>query len=292
MIFLLQKISIQMLESHNLNSFSYEGFSENEKDLLDVIVQEDILIKSAEDNGISLFGNKSSFSFTYDEFRDFLLANVVLSLGDDAFAKEISEICGQTERYDGVLKFLFLFCKTRQSARIEILKGYPVYNKLYAENIFSIEDHFLTESDVALIKKNLEDPKLKWVYYNVVKRLDVEHYKKLSVKDVVEVYIAKFFKDPIWDTIFFDSPKPYQDESGIVPELLKEKYLDTRDQEVYGVLLFLCTVSAISHTKDMYLAWLAQAYKGLYSEALLEIARTRDELSEAAQKMLERMDDQ
>ena len=292
LISLLQKISVQMLKSHNLNSFSYEGFSENEKDLLDVIVQEDILIKSDEDNGISLFGNKSSFSFTYDEFRDFLLANVVLSLGDDAFEKEISEICGESERYDGVLKFLFLFCKTRQSARIEILKGYPVYNKLYAENIFSIEDHFLTESDVALIKKNLEDPKRKWVYYNVVKRLDVEHYKKLSVKNVVEVYIAKFFKDPIWDTIFFDSPKPYQDESGIVPKLLKEKYLNTRDQEVYGVLLFLCTVSAISHTKDMYLAWLAQAYKGLYSEVLLEIARTRDELSEAAQKMLERMDDQ
>lgn len=291
-IFLLQKISIQMLESHNLNSFSYEGFSENAKDLLDVIVQEDILIKSVEDNGISLFGNKTSFSFTYDEFRDFLLANVVLSLGDDAFGKEMSEICGQSERYDGVLKFLFLFCKTRQSDRIEILKGYPVYNKLYAENIFSLEDRFLTESDVALIKKSLENPKNKWVYYNVVKRLDVEHYKKLSVNDVVEVYIAKFFKDPIWDTIFFDSTKPYQDESGIVPELLKEKYMDTQDREVYGILMFLCTVSAISNIKDKYLSWLVQAYQGLYSDVLLEIARTRDELSEAAQKLLERLDDQ
>ena len=217
---------------------------------------------------------------------------MVLSLGDDAFGKEMSEICGQSERYDGVLKFLFLFCKTRQSDRIEILKGYPVYNKLYAENIFSLEDRFLTESDVALIKKSLENPKNKWVYYNVVKRLDVEHYKKLSVNDVVEVYIAKFFKDPIWDTIFFDSTKPYQDESGIVPELLKEKYMDTQDREVYGILMFLCTVSAISNTKDKYLSWLVQAYQGLYSDVLLEIARTRDELSEAAQKLLERLDDQ
>lgn len=292
LISLLQKISVQMLKSHNLNSFSYEGFSESEKDLLDVIVQEDILIKSAEDNGISLFGNKTSFSFTYDEFRDFLLANVVLSLDDDAFEKEMSEICGQSERYDGVLKFLFLFCKTKQSARIEILKGYPVYNKLYAENIFSLEDRFLAESDVALIKKSLENPKNKWVYYNVVKRLDVEHYKKLSVKDVVEVYISKFLKDPIWDTIFFEPTKPYQDESGILPELLKEKYKDTRDQEVYGILMFLCTVSAFSNTKDAYLSWLVQTYQGLYSEVLLEIARTRDELSAAAQKMLERLDDQ
>jgi len=292
LIYLLQKISLQMLESHNINSFSYEGFSENEKDLLDVIVQEDILIKSAEDNGIILFGNKSSFSFTYDEFRDFLLANVVLSLGDDEFEKEMSEICGQSERYDGVLKFLFLFCKTKQSDRIEILKGYPVYDKLYAENIFSIEERFLVESDVTLIKKSLENPKNKWVYYNVVKRLDVEHYKKLSVKDVVEVYISKFLKDPIWDTIFLDPIKPYHDESGILPELLKEKYMDTREQEVYGILMFLCTVSAISNIKDQYLSWLVQTYQGLYSEALLEIAKTREELSAAAQKLMERLDKQ
>jgi len=292
LIALLKKISVQMLERQNLNSFSYEGFSENEKDLLDVIVQEDILIKSAEDNGISLFGNKSSFSFTYDEFRDFLLANVLLSFDKDAFEKEVGEICGQSERYDGVLKFLFLFCKTRQSDRIEILKGYPVYNKLYAENIFSIEDRFLDESDIVLIKKSLENPKNKWVYYNVVKRLDVEHYKKLSVKDIVEVYISKFLNDPIWDTIFFDPTKPYQDESGILPELLKEKYMDTRDQEVYGILLFLCTVSAISSSKDKYLCWLGQAYKRIYREVLLDIARTMDELSGAAQYMLEELDNQ
>lgn len=218
--------------------------------------------------------------------------NVLLSFDKDAFEKEVGEICGQSERYDGVLKFLFLFCKTRQSDRIEILKGYPVYNKLYAENIFSIEDRFLDESDIVLIKKSLENPKNKWVYYNVVKRLDVEHYKKLSVKDIVEVYISKFLNDPIWDTIFFDLTKPYQDESGILPELLKEKYMDTRDQEVYGILLFLCTVSAISSSKDKYLCWLGQAYKRMYREVLLDIARTMDELSGAAQFMLEELDNQ
>lgn len=286
---LLQKISVQMIESHNLNNFSYEGFSENEKDLLDVIVQEDILIKSAEDNGISLFGNKSSFSFTYDEFRDFLLANMLLSLESDAFEKEMSEIFGQAERYDGVLKFLFLFCKTRQCAHIEILKRYPAYNKLYAENIFSIEDRFLTENDVALIRKSLENPKNKWSYYNVVKRLDIEHYKKISIKDVVEVYITKFLKNPIWNAIFFDPSNPYHGERGIIPQLLKEKCMDTRDQEVYGILMFLCTVSAISNIKDQYLTWLSQARVELYRDVLLDITRTRFELSEAAKIMLERV---
>ena len=115
LICLLEKIAVQMLKSHNLNSFSCEGFSEKEKDLLDVIVQEDILIKSAEDNGICLFGNKSSFSFTYDEFRDFLLANMLLASEDSTFETEISEICGQSERYDGVLKFLFFSVKHKKA---------------------------------------------------------------------------------------------------------------------------------------------------------------------------------
>ena len=173
-----------------------------------------------------------------------------------------------------------------------MLKRYPVYNKLYAENIFSIEDHFLDESDVTLIKKSLENPKNKWVYYNVVKRLDLKHYKKLSVKDVVEVYISRFFEKQIWEKIFFDSIEPYQEESGILPQLLKEKYMDTREQEVYGILMLLCTVPTVSKTKDQYLCWLRQAYRGLYSEVLLDIDRTRDELSKAVQYMLEELDNQ
>ncbi len=292
LISLLQKISVQMLKSHNLNSFSYEGFSENEKDLLDIVVQEDILIKSAEDNGISLFGNKSSFSFTYDEFRDFLLANVILSLDDDEFEKEMSEICGQSERYDGVLKFLFLFCKTNQSARIEIMKIYPVYDKVYAENIFSIEERYLTEQDVAQIKKGLEDPKNKWLYYNIVKRLDVEQYKKLSVKDIVEVYISKFNKDSIWNSIFFDASRYSQEEYGILPALLKVKYMDTQEQEVYGVLMLLCTISMPSKAKDRYLTWLGQVYKATCNKVLSQIAETRKELSGAAQIILEGLGNQ
>ena len=291
LISLLQKISVQMIVSRNLSSFSYEGFSENEKDLLDIIVQEDILIKSSEDNGISLFGNKSSFSFTYDEFRDFLLANVLISFDDNAFEKEIKTVCDESERFDGVLKFLFLFCKTKQRARLEILKRYPIYKKLYAENIFSLEECYLTKDDVDHIKKSLENPKNKWVYYNVVKRLDVEQYKKLSVKDVVEVYISKFYKDPIWNTIFFDASRPYQDESGIVPALLEIKYMDTRDREVYGVLMFLCTFSVTSNVKDRYLAWLGQEYAETCHKVLSEISRTRTELSAAAQIMLERLGD-
>lgn len=291
LISLLQKISEQMIESHNINSFSYEGFSENEKDLLDLVVQEDILIKSVEDNGISLFGSKSSFSFTYDEFRDFLLANVLLSLDSDAFVKAMKEICEETERYDGVLKFLFLFCKTKQSDRIEVLKGYPVYDKLYAENIFSLEERYLTEDDLIRIKKSLENPKNKWVYYNVVKRLDIEQYKKLSIKDVVRVYISKFQNNPIWDTIFFDESRPYQDESGILPALLEVKYMDTREQEVHGMLMFLCTISAISKAKDRYLTWLNQAYAETCNKVLYEIVNTTKALSRAAQDILERGSD-
>ena len=63
LISLLLKISQKMIFTHNLNDFSYDGFTSEEKDLLDIIVQEDIIIKSSDENGIALFGEKTSFSF-------------------------------------------------------------------------------------------------------------------------------------------------------------------------------------------------------------------------------------
>ena len=76
-----------------------------------------------------------------------------------------------------------------------------------------------------------------------------------------------------------------------MPALLNVKYMDTRSREVYGVLLFLCTLSTFSSTIDSYLAWVSQAYKVICTEALLKIGSNINELLEAAQKMLERIDD-
>ena len=284
---LLYKISSKMIDAHNLNEFTYEGFTSEEKDLLDIIVQEDIIIKSSDENGISLFNDRTSFSFTYDEFRDFLLANILLSLNEEKFEKELDAICKDAERYDGVLKYIFIFCKTKKKDRLSYLEENAVFNKIYSENIFSIEDCYLTENDVKIITNALKKPQNKWVYYNVAKRLDITQYRKLSVTDIVSAYIENFIGNNVWEKIFFDPSTPYQEENGILPELLKSKYMDTREEEVYGILLLLCTMSVYSRIKEDYLIWLCEAYESTYIEVLNRIIKEQEKLSYAAQSMLE-----
>ena len=245
------------------------------------------IIKSSDENGISLFNDRTSFSFTYDEFRDFLLANILLSLNEEKFEKELDAICKDAERYDGVLKYIFIFCKTKKKDRLSYLEENAVFNKIYSENIFSIEDCYLTENDVKIITNALKKPQNKWVYYNVAKRLDITQYRKLSVTDIVSAYIENFIGNNVWEKIFFDPSTPYQEENGILPELLKSKYMDTREEEVYGILLLLCTMSVYSRIKEDYLIWLCEAYESTYIEVLNRIIKEQEKLSYAAQSMLE-----
>lgn len=282
---LLHKIAKTLITSHNLNEFSYSGFTSEEKDLLDIIVQEDIIIKSSDDNGILLFGDRTSFSFTYDEFRDFLIANILLYFEENEFKKELDIICTEAERYDGVLKYLFIFCKTKNGERLSYLEECSVYRKIYSENILSIDDCYLTADDVSIIRGALKDPKYKWVYNHVARRLDVTRYKKLSVIDIVDTYLECFKGRAIWNNIFFDK-NYYQEEQGILPELLKAKYMDTREDEIYGILLLLCTISIDSESEETYLKWLRKAHEKTYTAVLLEVIKTQKELSFAAINML------
>lgn len=281
---LLYKISCKMIETHNLSGFTYDGFTPEEKDLLDLIVQEDIIIKSSDNNGITFFDTKISFSFTYDEFRDYLLASTVLKMNDDIFEKEIDTFCNEAERYDGVLRFLFLFYKTKSVERLSVLKKHDAYQKIYSENIFSVEDQFLSTKDVAIIKKALKD-KYVWVYYEVIKRLDVTQYKNLSVKDIVEVYIEYYTEDPNWDRIFTDIDEYYK-EKGILRDLLEEKIDDTAESEMFGILLLLCTIG-FSESKDKYLTWLLIKYPEQYKLYLSEIRKEYSELKYRAECLLE-----
>ena len=274
--YLFYKISRKMIDTHELNGFSYDGFSSEEKDLIDLIVQEDIVLKSSEENGISLFGNKESFSFTYDEFRDYLLACVILEMSSEEIKNEIKSLYDDAERFEGVLRYLFLFYKTKRDDRLSILEDYPGFIKVYSENIFSVEDRFLSERDIIILKNALKNKNI-WVYSQVANRLDITQYKNISVKSIVEVYIELFAGDPNWDKIFFDSSIYYHEESGILPSLLQDKCGSTDENEVYGILLLLCTIRYYK-CKEKYLIWLREKYPKQYIDALSKIRQEENKL--------------
>ncbi len=259
---LLEKIAKQMLDTDNLDNFSATNFAADEKDLLDTIVEEDILIKTIETKDNLLFAY-SSYSFTYDEFRDFLLAMILLSDTDANFAKKAQKLSTNYSRYDGLFKYLFLFCKNTGSSKLSILERTENYGKIYSNNIFSVDDSALSDDDVRIITRDLETDD-EWLYYEICKRLNLREYKNLSIENIVQHYIQHYLQFPIkWINMFVKKDiYSYSNElRGVLISILNEKLDSTYPDEIKGILLLLSTfLYTPCENEEIYLRWLKNKY--------------------------------
>jgi len=282
---LLEKIAKQMLSTDNLDNFSARGFSSDEKDLLDTVVEEDILIKSVE-NKENPFFNHTLYSFTYDEFRDFLLAMVLLGETDDIFARKVSELSTNYSRYDGLLKYLFLFCKNTGSSKLSALERTDNYNRIYSANIFSVDDGALLDEDVRVITRALETNQ-EVLYYEICKRLNLTEYKNLSVCSVVQHYIQNYLKSPTeWANIFVKQDRYSDVQHGVLVSILDEKFDSTYPDEVKGILILLSTFTYMPYENEkVYIRWLKSTYPDIVLSALAEIRSEWSLLCEGVERI-------
>ena len=240
LIDLLLKIANTMKEGKQLNYFSNAGFSGEEKDLLDLIVNEDILIKTYESNAEMLLLTKCNYSFTYDEFRDFLIACTYLDADDITFSKAYNYMALNKARYDGVLKYLFLIFRSNKNQKLELLEKEEVYKEIYSINLFSLEDDLLTEEDIRRVETALSKNN-SWVLLNICNRLDTKHFKNLSVLNLINYHVNKYSgSGRDWIKLFVQTDYAGH-ERGILPKLLQDKLDDIEEEEVFGILALLST---------------------------------------------------
>lgn len=240
LINLLLKIAKIMIQSRQLNYFSNTDFSTEEKDLLDIIVNEDILIKTYENDAKMLLLPKTNYSFTYDEFRDFLIAYTYVDADDLTFSKEVHYMALNKGRFDGVLKYLFLIFRGCKNSKLSILEKEEVYWDIYSENLFSLEDELLTEADVEIVE-NAFNQNNEWLFYNICNRINTYHFKNLSILNLVNYRVNNYMESNwTWTELFIQTNYEGK-EIGILPELLQDKLGDTAKEEVFGILAFLST---------------------------------------------------
>jgi len=265
----LKKIASVLIETREVNAFSYSGFTSEEKDLIDTIVEEDILIKTNESkNDFGVFNN-STFCFTYDEYRDYLISLVLLKYTEDEFKKMLEYMDQNSERFDGVLKYLFIVCKTYQNSKMSFIESTINYNKIYSNNIFSVKDEALNEEDIALINHSMHDPKMKWIFSYICRRLDTQSYKKLSILNVVACYLEGHYNSYQWKDLFIEKDFYTGKLSGLLIDLIKEKKNDTTPNEVYGMILFLCTFGYfVTWEISEYIEWLYQSYPDAFENSI------------------------
>ena len=138
-------------------------FSGNELNELARIIDEDILLrkdlKVNEIDKSALYESIETINFTFDEFRDYLIADnlifFVFKKNIDNFELMIDDIFGpQVSVSEGVRKFLFYISKRLKDDTLDrILEKRDWYDALFFKEIFSVDDDFIQLKDISKIEK-------------------------------------------------------------------------------------------------------------------------------------------
>lgn len=153
----------------------------------DVIVRKDLVdVKGVLDTKVEVI------NFTFDEFRDFLLAdhlvNVMFGENPESFEQIVDEMVIPTSPVaEGVRTYLFFASKqdNRQDVR-SLLENKDWYKEIFIKSIFSVEEELLTTSDLDQIKAQFRTNAY-WIITMLYWRWRPSLYPRLNIYLLFEI---------------------------------------------------------------------------------------------------------
>lgn len=129
-------------------------FTREQYDELDRIIDEDIIIQ---ENILSSSDQNEIINFTFDEFRDYLLAQYILKKLSNVseFEAVVEELTTFNSAIaEGLCRYIFYSYKeTNNSILGNIIKKKDWYEKVFCEEVFVIEEEFITDEDIIYLKE-------------------------------------------------------------------------------------------------------------------------------------------
>lgn len=180
------------ISKSTINSFANKELL---KDIVDedIVFREDIIIKKGLINKEELVIN-----FTFDEFRDYLIAKHLLELfgamDSEEYYNLIHDITNNpSEVIEGVQKYLFYQGKIYNDNDFnEILFNQNWYDKAFLKNIYSVEDKYILNEDIEKIseifKKDVEYSSE--IIVNLLHRYDVKYFNKLNTETLINIILG------------------------------------------------------------------------------------------------------
>lgn len=198
---LLNHICRNMLDKKIYVQLSISDFSRDEQQLMNQMLENDVIFKSEVqlEKGLLKRG-RTVISFTFDEFRDFCLTNYILEQSEEKSAfmerwRDLHEnhapIC------EGVERYTFFYAATNNREKLlPWLKECPEYKRLYWENIWDVEDRYLTEEDLICWKNHIfqEGPYSTDVVGHLFFRADNVYFKTANIQVLLDV-MSEILKD-------------------------------------------------------------------------------------------------
>ncbi|WET16361.1 SMEK domain-containing protein [Yersinia intermedia] len=129
----IYRICSQMLDSENFSQVSIGGFDESEKQIVEQLIGEDIILRREVPSiGLASIGIEN-ISFTYDELRDFLLAYYVvleLAISDADKTNEIMEKISEWPIYEGFFRYVYILARKKKMNVFKLHVKFSMISKL------------------------------------------------------------------------------------------------------------------------------------------------------------------
>lgn len=187
---LFQVILAYMIDKHQYTNIPFDSLNGINKELLNHIIDEDIFFrKDLIKDEKSVFANKEVLNFTFDEFRDYLLADYLATDFPD-LEVYVNSITTDETSIEGIKKYLFF--KSRKSnyrEKLKFLESLESYDELFLDNIFSVKDEDIEHEDIQKIKNifMLGYDFSRVIIYFLMYRHRTKKYQKLNIFTLFEI---------------------------------------------------------------------------------------------------------
>lgn len=196
----------QMIETDTFFNVSLdvllEGMEQEDETMLLRFLDENILIKKDLSKEKETTGNYEVVNFTYDAFRDYLLAHYIIGILSNDFERQkvlINKFTADGHQLkEGIIPFLFVNGKNAATDELmNFMKECPWYVSAFESYIWEVEDSKVSEADISLLKVRLaENPYLiaRRLLYGI--RWNTIDCPKLNIKILLE-YICQLEDDAL-----------------------------------------------------------------------------------------------
>lgn len=186
---LLQELADYMITKTTFSNIPISSLSDDLENIINILVNEGVILKKDLPEKTSIFDDSEVLNFTYDEFRDFILADfLVKKIAPTDFSnfKEYYSKCVSPESQvaEGIGKYIFTIVRNEDNIQIEeFLKSNGNYDDLFLRNIFSLNDSLIVEDDIERIKNlfQYDSKNVNEIYMGLINRRSKTDYPNLNI---------------------------------------------------------------------------------------------------------------
>lgn len=194
-----------------------EGMNQDDENMLLRFLDENILLRKDLAKNEGKVGSYEVVNFTYDAFRDFMLAHYIIDSLKNNFEQQKDLINKFTDDghqlKEGIVPYLFVHAKnTASDALWDFLKGCTWYVLAFESYVWETDESKVTAADISLLMQRLdENPRsiagnlLYWSRWNT------EEHPRLNIKIMLE-YVSKLKDDELgkWvDMVYCKTNRKY-----------------------------------------------------------------------------------